>query len=263
MDITLDFVRENINWLKDIFTIIFTGVATTIAILTYKRAKETFLQPVRTEVIKKQTELLADLLEILYEDDPDSGLDYVGVVRVNVFEWLVSYGFILNNQEEIKKSILKEMDSLFLVLPGKQTLEEFELISSFKEKENKKGLDDYGKKLYEKGKSGKIIINKIFFTKKHISYVNKLYYYAENPFIPSNIKISLEALLQDINVNLSKNLKKVIERFIREVFSKKVKTGFSPNGVFNEFNHIRIHHKQNYEMLKKEIRSYLKVDSMP
>ena len=53
----LEFLKSNISWIKDVFVVVLTSVATVIAILTYLRAKETILQPVRTEVIKRQTEI--------------------------------------------------------------------------------------------------------------------------------------------------------------------------------------------------------------
>ena len=58
----MDYIKDNINWLKDLFTLIFAGTMTVVAILTYRRARATILQPIRTEVIKKQSEILSSLI---------------------------------------------------------------------------------------------------------------------------------------------------------------------------------------------------------
>ena len=61
----IDFISTNIGWVKDSFTTIFAITGTVLAILTYRRARYTILQPIRNEVIKKQSELLTNLLRIL------------------------------------------------------------------------------------------------------------------------------------------------------------------------------------------------------
>ena len=48
--------------------IIFTLIATIIAVLTYKRAKSTVLQPIRNETIKKQAVLLEEILNFIKLD---------------------------------------------------------------------------------------------------------------------------------------------------------------------------------------------------
>ncbi|MCW3789833.1 hypothetical protein [Plebeiibacterium sediminum] len=65
----IDYIKENINWLKDLFTLIFAGTGTVVAILTYRRARATILQPIRTEVIKKQSEILTKLLQVIRENN--------------------------------------------------------------------------------------------------------------------------------------------------------------------------------------------------
>ena len=67
MDV-LKWIWTNISTIKDILWIIFTFIATFIAILTYRRAKYTILQPLRTEVIKKQTELFVEIIENFSDD---------------------------------------------------------------------------------------------------------------------------------------------------------------------------------------------------
>ena len=59
----IEYLKNNISWLKDLFTLIFAGTGTIVAILTYRRARATVLQPKRTEVTKVQTQILIDFLK--------------------------------------------------------------------------------------------------------------------------------------------------------------------------------------------------------
>jgi len=95
----IDYIKENISWLKDLFTLLFVGTGTVVAIFTYRRAKATILQPIRTEVIKKQSELLSKLLQTLNENNQsfEVGLDYVNLVHINVTLTLRDYGFVLRS----------------------------------------------------------------------------------------------------------------------------------------------------------------------
>lgn len=52
-----------IDVFKDVVQIIFWIVASSIAILTYRRAKKTLLQPLRTEIFKQQLEVLSGALK--------------------------------------------------------------------------------------------------------------------------------------------------------------------------------------------------------
>lgn len=80
-------LSENITWIKDIFWVVFTSIATIVSIKTYIRAKSTILQPLRTEVIKRQTDLLVELLSFLLDRQKDFyfKIDYFGLVNTNVF----------------------------------------------------------------------------------------------------------------------------------------------------------------------------------
>lgn len=87
MDYIIAYLKENSSWIRDIGTLILTGTATVLAILTYRRAKATILQPKRTEVIKIQSQVLVDFLKSISENgnNIDSSLDYMGVFNCNFF----------------------------------------------------------------------------------------------------------------------------------------------------------------------------------
>ena len=62
METIISYIKDNIPWIKDIFTLILVATATIISIFTYRRARATILQPIRNEVIKKQIDRQMDRL---------------------------------------------------------------------------------------------------------------------------------------------------------------------------------------------------------
>ncbi len=81
----MSYIENHISWIKDIFTLILVATATIISILTYRRARATVLQPIRNEVIKKQSLILSEVLAFLPKTTFDKYLNYVGVASVNAY----------------------------------------------------------------------------------------------------------------------------------------------------------------------------------
>jgi hypothetical protein len=50
--------------IKDVLNALFFVIVSVITVLTYRRAKKTILQPLRTEVFKQQIQLFSDLLKL-------------------------------------------------------------------------------------------------------------------------------------------------------------------------------------------------------
>lgn len=60
---------QGLTLTRDIFQTLFFVVVGAVAVLTYRRARKTLLQPIRTEVFKQQVELLSRVLESLVGKD--------------------------------------------------------------------------------------------------------------------------------------------------------------------------------------------------
>lgn len=110
-----------------------------------------------------------------------------------------------------------------------------------------------------------MVIRSIFqYTLIFLTNDSKLINYADNPFLPSNIKQILKKITFDTKLNLTIHLKTALIKFLKEFsdiyFKKKIHPKISPIGVYNEFNHHRIHHNKEIKNLKKEIRNYLKIE---
>jgi len=264
----IEFIKENIAWIKDLVMLFFAGTGTVVTILAYRRARATILQPIRNEVIKKQSELLSEVLNICHPPSKiDSGIDYVNLVQANVLFHLRDYGFVFRNQSELFEVLNKDIGG-WLPCGESRVLKDVEIISSFRSEtvDNKipDGMNEIGKKRYEDAKKGIVSIDKIYLTTAHREYMGKIHLLATNPFMPATIQMVLSQLTLDVNMNLIEALKKVLESFVREFFRKFSVGGdypaFDPVGVYNEFNHHRIHHRETINRLLKETRSYLRID---
>lgn len=262
------FLNEYVPTVKDLFTIAFTGVATLLGILTYKRAKATILQPIRTEVVKKQSRMLSELLAVISQEEV-TAFDYIHIVSVNVYSVLIKYGFYFSDQKELEK--LTSSKTYATIPCGEDNImRDVKLYQPFdseqdREKDKRDNLE-LRKKEYEKAKKeGIVVIDSIIITKEHATFVKKLSDFETNPFMPSNIQESLKDLLHTVNVNLTVHFKQTLEGFTKEFFrrsSLKDKSRFSVFGVWNEFNHKRFHHREQFDEIKKAIRSHLRIDEI-
>jgi len=261
----IDYIKENISWLKDLFTLLFVGTGTVVAILTYRRARATILQPIRTEVIKKQSELLSKLLQSLNDNNQsfEVGLDYINLVQINVMLILRDFGFVFKEHKELFEKI-KDGISGWTPCGNTSILKDVEIIGAFNETSEKKIENDYGAEKYNNLKKGKIDIDKIYLTKQHSEFMKLISDFKSDPFMPSSIQKTMAELFNDINNNLSIVLKSELEVFMIDFSKMYLKKGnpphFDPIGVYNSFNHNRVHHRSNLEKLKNEIRKYLRID---
>ena len=102
----MNWVINNINWVKDIFWVLFTLVASIVSIKTYMKAKSTILQPLRTEVAKRQTDLLLELLSLFMDKENDffMKVDYISIVNANILLSMDSYGYLLEDNKMYSKA---------------------------------------------------------------------------------------------------------------------------------------------------------------
>jgi hypothetical protein len=257
---------EYVTIIKDISTIIFTCVGTILGILTYKRAKATILQPVRTEVVKKQSVLLSELLSVITKDEVFA-FDYIGIVGVNVYLILMEYGYVFSNQEKLKEMINSKR---YAIIPCGEdiVLGNLKLFQPFDDKpdreKDKKEWVELSREKYNKAKKdGIIIIDEIVITSEHYKYFEKLRDFETNPFIPSIIQESIKDILNTVNLNLKVYLRQTLTDFTTEFVKRGLsekKFNFSIEGIYNEFNHKRLHHHEQFEKIKKAIRSHLRIE---
>ncbi len=265
-NIIIKWIWNNLNAIKDILWIVFTLIATIITILTYRKARYTILQPLRTEVIKKQTELIIDIMN-LFKSDNDllNQLDYVNIICGNAYLLINEYGFILKNEIDIEDQ--KKLDEMFVgfkVVNNSQQLNDIEVIQAFNDKEKKNNIskEEIAKSKYENLQKGIIDIALIEITKNYKEFQNKIINILENPFLPLEIKKSLEEIINIDNANF-KIIKIVLEKFLLDLMEKrKNKEEFSilPMGVYNNFNRQKLDNMEVINKLRNTAREYLMID---
>lgn len=261
---------SNLETIKDILWIVFTFTATLVALLTYRRARYTLLQPLRTEVIKRQTDLMVELLDFLYDDGINFSfkIDYMGIVACNAYLLMKEYGFVLKD-DEIGKTvednrggmlILKEggtissleLPRVFSKLPDEQTMRE-ETIARSKEK-------------YENAKMGSVDIECLCLTKLFSECDKTLAHFIDNPFMPYSIQQLLEELRSDIYYNLKVVMKETLELFIIQlcIIGNEASEGaplpIQYQAIYNNFQRKSRHHKSQIDRIRKVTRDYLMID---
>ncbi|MBB4034123.1 hypothetical protein GGR21_000008 [Dysgonomonas hofstadii] len=265
----------NLTEMKDIVTILFYVIGSTIAILTYMRAKSTILQPKRTELIKKQTEIFSDFLSFINENENsvDNGLDYVNLFSYNVDLVLRDFGFITIDNESDKYQELN-----FNISGWTQFLEndiyEFVFV--------KGNLNTYDSLIFEVDNrarqkyyqicltNNKFNVYRIFFTAKYERFYKTLRAFATNPFLPNDVQETAYQIGKDLQENIHNKLRILLETLVKEYFRASTnQEGSSKEVLTNDFRHVtlfrifekeRIKHEESFEKLKKQIRKHLNID---
>lgn len=270
----LEYLKSNVGWLKDATTILFTGTATVVTILTYIRAKATILQPKRTEVTKKQTEILSDFLTVIAENNNsiDSALDYVSILRYNVDLVLREYGLL-----EISKDSEQYREYQDNIAGYIQFLE-----NDLHDYIYAKGdFDGYERTIFEandqarpkyyhlQAQLGQVKVHRIFYTKRHEEFFGKLRNFWNNPFLPTPIKDVAQRIGTGVYTNLHSDLRTILQTLVEkstaaiqagEPDSEVLSAKFRQQNLFRVFEQVRVHHDEDYELLKQQIRKHLLIE---
>jgi len=270
----LAFLQKNSVWLKDLFTIIFTGTATVLSILTYKRAKATVLQPKRAEVIKRQTEALITLLNLITKNNNsvDDALDYTRIFGYNVDLILRDYGLIEIDPEN------KEYQDINTNIAGWIQFLENDIHQFVYVKGDLKTYDDTllyaneNKRLFHycsELKKGNVKVHRIFFTKQYLDFFESLRDFSHNPFIPNELQIIILKIGESIESNIFQDLRTILKTLVEE-YHKALEDKELPQLILiPEYRHqelwrlyekLRKHHDSDYLELKNKIRSHLSID---
>lgn len=266
----MDWFIANISWIKDTLWVIFTLIATIIAILTYRRARYTLLQPLRSEVVKRQTELMVELLEYISGTKRNIyfGIDYMGIIACNAYKLLELCGYTLAD-ENVGKTVEKNIGGfMFLKSEGE--------IHTFCVPADPFGTDDeniakkqaaYKLHIRERIQNGGSLtdLEGLFLTKTHSETVSRLKEFRDNPFMPQSIQTMLDQLLDDINQNIRGPLFKELEMFIVRANSMKSDQDnplkITYQAMYNDFLRYSKSHTEIVKEISDSIRKYLLVDA--
>jgi hypothetical protein len=263
----INFVITNIDFFSKVFSIIFTTIASIIAILTYSKAKYTLLQPLRTEVVKKQTDLLLEMFKFLENRVMPSKSLYHDLIMLNIPILLTEYGFIFSKETTPMKNTVNNM----IICAREKKLESFSVISTFSENQTQEDIVDTkeiissSKTKYERLKKNEVDIETLALTDEYSQISSKLDEYIGNIFLPKTIKAELLVLQSEMIENISL-AKLVLEKFLLEFYNRYKSdqshhVRFNPIGVCNEFNRVCISHRNSIITLQEETRKYLRIDN--
>ncbi|MDP8211537.1 MAG: hypothetical protein RAO94_05630 [Candidatus Stygibacter australis] len=265
MNELINFLMHYIEWLKEYASIIFAVTATIISILTYRRAKATILQPLRSETIKKQSILFSELIGFLSAKNHDihDRLDYINIIRISIFKLLEDLGFRSDEFDKFEDKFRNECASWIWV--GKSNImRDVKLVETF---ENTTDVDckDFVKIRFSEFEKGNYDIERIFLTKKHHQFIEKMAEFADNPFIPKKISDIFVELFADIQLNLTIHMKRELAEFLNEFRVHYIANGkieaLNIDGIYNKFNRSCMNHRTYWERINSEIRKLLLIDS--
>ena len=221
------YIKENISWIKDIFTIILTFSATIISYFTYQKAKKSLLQPMKSEVIHIQTNMMIDLINYINDEFKNKiYIIYMDIVYINLFNTLINCGYVLNEQEKIEKIIKKKKCEMIPIPDEDGIIKSLEVISIFKNESEIYNEEDIKKENYRDLQNNKLHIDMIFLTKEYVDFKSVIIKYMSNPLMPKKISDILNKLLDIINNNITLTLKKTIEDSIIEYSKLQEKNQF-------------------------------------
>ncbi|XLS27987.1 hypothetical protein ACJD0Z_12345 [Flavobacteriaceae bacterium M23B6Z8] len=275
MNDTIEFLRTNSSWLKDISTILFTALGTLIAILSYNRAKSSIFQPKRTEVAKIQTEILTDFLTSFTTDGNsiDRAIDYVKIYQYNVDIALRDYNLadldkISEKYAEYEQNIAGWIQFLendiynFILVEG--SIKEYDQLIF--EPNNRERQKHYERKANE----GIYDIHRIVYTKKYQLFHKKLRDLSNNPFLPKEIQEVANQIGDNMTINLHHKLRILLSKLIEETHTayknkesdnyEVISETFKYQTLWRIFEKERNQHDKDYELLKKKIREHLRID---
>ena len=266
----MQWIISNVSWIKDVLWIFFTLVATIIAVLTYKRARYTLLQPLRSEVVKRQTELLVELLE--YISNPKGSIyfaiDYMGIIACNTYKLLELCDYVLSDKSV--NETVSENISGFIFLKDNGEINTFTIptdpFESHSEDVAQKQLA-YRKRVKEQIQLKRSIaeLEGLYLTKQHSETLATLERFRDNPFMPKSIQQMLNQLLEDIQKNIRGPLFEELEKFIVRIESiesdKDHPINITYQAMYNDFLRYCKSHTKIISEITNSVREYLLVDA--
>lgn len=266
----LSWIELNISWVKDAAGVILTLVATVITVLTYRRARYTILQPLRSEVVKRQTDLLVELLGFL---DGEEGnfyfeIDYMGIIACNAYQLLELCSFSLVDST-IGETINSEIGG-FTFLKSSGEINSFVIPANpfhdiNDEAEQEERLSQYKTKIKEQiAKHCLDDLELLYLTKRHVKAITRIEKYINNPFMPQQIQYHLRNILELVNKNIKGPIFNELKWFIIKINSlkpnKENPIQITPQAMYNNFLRYEISLTEELKKLTNTIREYLLID---
>jgi len=205
------------------------------------------------------------LIHKIYSNDFDFGFDYSGIVHASFLSTLVDHGFSISDDE--KQFLNESYEGATFNLFNYNKISNPNFFNEDCENIPKSQTPDILLKKRELASKGIIEIDMICKTKEYNDFISKISDFSSNPFLPRRIQEIFKKVLTDseenINVHVKETLCEVMQVYYRKF--NELNRGFAiePHEIYNLFNSRRIEHAQDFNLVKEEVRKYLKIDRMP
>jgi len=261
--ITENLIAYISNHTKDFFNICFWLFTAGITFFTYKNAKKTLFNPIRSEMIKYQMKVITDFIDKHTSKgyDFDSSIDYSYLLKLNyetdyLFDELTEIKFKNHSFDELDKSMLlfcqENLGGLFEIREneGKITLDsvygDFDTAKQYVKTKYIKEKEDLFKHLF---------LQRFYLTKKFYDLYTDLLNLQTNPFVPSIIKDKISTIMSNIYINIGE-LYKLLSKNISE------QTNGNYHTIYSQFVKNKIDHTKDLEKLRATITDYFKVNNV-
>lgn len=262
-----DFLENIFNYIlyntKDFVNICFWLFMGSIAYFTYKNAKKTLFNPIRSEMVKYQMKSITEFIDKHTSKgyDLDTSIDYSNLLKLNyetdyLFDILTNDANFENHLfDELVKERLsfceKNLGGLFEIRINDNNLN-LESVSGDFETTKKYVQTNYIKEKEELFKH--LFLQRFYITKRFNEVYTDLINLQQNPFIPEEIKTEVSTIIKNIYINIGE-LYKLLTIHIKE------QTGTTYQIVYSQFYETKIDHKKDLNNLRLSITNYFKVNN--
>lgn len=275
--------------IKNLLWIIFTAIATIIAVLTYKNAKKSLFQPLHSEVIKRQTNLYVDVYDLL-KGNIFEKIDYEGIFNLCLFGSLNELGYDTDPPDDTKIELSKCTDSNFVFGQPiyedeegyKQDFQDTNIAFNISEEfdlvyDGTIELNDSSKNRPEFLVNQKACIIEseivkgmpihpllIYSTDKNCEFMRKLESFTDDPLLQSDFKNELKKLYDDIITNQTEKMYNTLDLLLNRIFEMDELSFEELDSMmieeYNCFVKNMIKHDDTIKKIFGMINNYLKVD---
>lgn len=246
------------------FSILFSTAATIIAILTYLKARKNLLQPMKTAVVNKQTELFIEIVQFFKNVFlSKERLMYEEIIALTIYDYLIKSGCEFQKQEEIEKTLsdyivghLPNANNLDSLKSKIQKIKPFDEIIKINNEKDENEDKNYFRENFQ---DGKIDLLMVHLGKTHSEIMKEIGRFLNHPLIPDKILILINDVSDNIYKNIMEKVTLVIEEYLKDFHNMSPNT-INIGGINNEFLKVRIKNEEIIERIVFEIREYLRVD---
>ncbi len=204
----------------------------------------------KNKIIKIPTVSESNILFLIHDFDLGFGFDYFKILSLNIITYLITYGFVMKNQNIVKLQLENE-------IIGEIGCFEESLIDEYKKGNISFNITFKDKLEYNNAKNGYVNIDKIYLNQEFIE-LYKILSTALDDNISEKIKSIIRKLLDELNTNLKVHMRNCIDEFIID-FIRNSSESFEINmgKYYAKFKDVHNDPQYEYDKLKIEIRKQL------